>query len=119
MTNLGSSEIRGIDLSFMLNRTKQIRTVINYTYTNARGTASTEDDYYATLYRGAWYDTLGNNYNNFSPLDFVPVHQVTFDIDYRFSSNEGGPVFRNFGVNLLLRADSGHPFTKTYVPPGG
>ncbi len=119
MTNQGTSEVRGFDLSFRSKRTKRIQTFFNYTYTNARGTASKEDDYYATLYRTSWYDTTRHNYNSLYPLNFVPVHKVNLDIDYRFAANEGGPVFRNFGINLLLRADSGHPYTKTYVPPGG
>jgi len=119
MTNHGTSEIRGFDLSVRLARTKRIRTFFNYTYTDANGTASKEDDYYATLYRISWWDTVTYNYNTLNPLDFVPVHKVTLDIDYRFAADEGGPVFRNLGINLLLRADSGHPYTKTYVPPGG
>ena len=118
MSNGGKSEIRGIDLNFELARTKRIAFFLNYTYNHTNANGSNETSNYATLYRSFWSEA-NNDVTGLYPLDFVPAQKISMDVDYRFANQDGGPVLQNLGLNLLLTADSGHPYTAAWVPPGG
>jgi hypothetical protein len=117
MSNLGVNEIHGLDIHAYIHRFKRFQFLLNYTYNYARGNGSDELSNYMSLYRGM----LGSGkYSTSSkPLNFVPEHKIIMDIDFRFGHNDGGPILENLGLNLLLKGDSGFPYTTVYVPPGG
>ena len=81
MTNGGNSNIQEIDLSFRLRRTARIEETFNYTYIHASGTTSDELSNYSLLYRSFISDTVRINPTALYPLDFVPVHRLSIDLD--------------------------------------
>jgi len=114
LANIGNNEVSGLDLQFKLSRTRRIQFFLNYTYTYARGTGSDELSNYTAVYRDC-FGTGEYDVKALYPLDYVPVHTISLDIDYRFGDNDGGLFFQNLGMNILLTTDSGHPFTASWT----
>jgi outer membrane receptor protein involved in Fe transport len=104
---------KGLEFKLNLRRVNRIQAQFNYTLTDAEGTGSNSLSYRAAAYRGTTAPTIT------SPLDYEQKHRGSINVDYRFGENDGGPVFNNFGANVLFSFNSGHPYTKVYVPPGG
>ena len=96
---------KGIEFQFKLRRVNNLRTELNYTLSDARGTGS---------YTGSAISGVENETNLptiISPLDFNETHRGSIFLDYRYPNNEPNPILRGLGANLLMSFTSGHNFT--------
>ena len=96
---------KGIEFQFKLRRVNNLRTELNYTLSDARGTGS---------YTGSAISGVENETNLptiISPLDFNETHRGSIYLDYRYPNNEPNPILRSLGANLLMSFTSGHNFT--------
>jgi len=113
LTNGDFATTKGIEFRLHMRRFNRFMANLNYTYTAAEGTGSSEVSYHAANYGNTQKPTIT------SPLDFNRDHKGTLNLDYRFGANDGGPILSNMGLNILWSFSSGHPYTKVYYPPGG
>jgi outer membrane receptor protein involved in Fe transport len=104
---------KGMEFRLNLRRVNRLASQINYTLTQAEGTQSNSNSSYGALYFNAQMPTTIN------PLDYSPTHTGSINLDYRYGKNEGGPILSQFGVNVLFRFSSGHPYTFVKVNVGG
>ena len=111
--NADFSEIKGLSLSLLTNRKKRLQAGFDYTYQNTKGTGSSPVSHLIAEYRNV------TTYIKAHPLDYAVAHKGAAYLDYRFAKGDGGPVLDQLGMNLLFRFNSGHPFTRMYVVPGG
>jgi len=108
--NADFATTRGLELRFRLRRVQRTQLRLNYTYSKAEGTASTENQTSAIS-----NDPAGNPFPTIvRPLDFARTHKGNLILDYRFSPDEGGPVFKNLGAYVIFNFASGRPYTKTF-----
>ncbi len=96
---------KGMEFSLTLRRVNRIQATLNYTLTQAEGTGSARTSGVAAIERSTSRPTV------ISPLDYEQAHRGSAILDYRFGNDDGGPVFSNFGANMLFTFNSGHPFT--------
>jgi hypothetical protein len=96
---------KGLELVFKLRRRNRLRSELNYTLSDARGTGSSVNTRVASIEHGSNIPTV------ISPLDFNQTHRGSLYLDYRFAENDGGPILEQLGANLLMRFNSGHNFT--------
>ncbi len=104
---------KGLEMKFTLRRTQRLAAEFNYTFSQAEGTGSNSTSYISAV------DQNSETPKMIMPVDFNQPHVGTIKLDYRFAENDGGPIFRNFGVNFLLNFSSGHSFTYAWRPVGG
>ncbi len=96
---------KGVEFQFKLRRVNNLRTELNYTLSDARGTGS---------YTGSAISGVENETNLptiISPLDFNETHRGSILLDYRYPDNDPNPILRGLGANLLMSFTSGHNFT--------
>ncbi len=106
------STIKGLELTFELRRTNRIAAKVNYTLSDARGTASTPSSS-----RAAASDDATNRFPlSVSPFEFNQTHRGTIFLDYRYAQGDGGPWLEGFGANVLMSFNSGHNYTKILEP---
>jgi hypothetical protein len=98
---------KGLELKLTLRRTNRIQGQFNYTLTSAEGTGSGETGYISAVDRA-----LGQLPTVLTPLDYSQTHRGSVLLDYRFGEKDGGPVFEQMGANLIVRFNSGHPYTR-------
>ena len=96
---------KGLEFVFKLRRINRLRTELNYTLSDARGTGSSTNSAVSGVENNTHLPTI------ISPLDFNETHRGNIFVDYRFADNDGGPLLENLGANLLLSFSSGHNFT--------
>jgi hypothetical protein len=96
---------KGIELKMTLRRTNRIQGQFNYTYTNAQGSGSATNSAVASLEQNSNQPTV------ISPLDWNQTHRGNVLLDYRFAKGDGGPVFDQFGVNVVYTFNSGRRYT--------
>ena len=96
---------KGLEFVLKVRRINRIRTELNYTLADARGTGSSINSAISAVENDKNLPTI------ISPLDFNETHRGNIYIDYRFGVNEGGPVFKNSGANMLFKFTSGHNYT--------
>ena len=94
-----------MEFSLKIRRVERVRAEINYTYSDSRGTNSFAASAFGSVQVNNAVPTV------IIPLDYDQTHRGSVSLDYRFMDNDGGPVLENFGVNLLLTFNSGHPYT--------
>lgn len=108
--------VKGFTLGYDLRRTSNVMMNVNYTLQFADGTGSSANS-------GANLARSGQpNLRYIQPLSYDVRHQLTANLDFRYSSGTeyNGPVwwnvnvFENAGFNLLAVASSGTPFTRRY-----
>ena len=104
---------KGLEFRLTLRRMNRLNGNINYTLTNAEGTASNSQGAHGAVYMNT---ILPSSIN---PLDYSQTHTGSINLDYRFGKDDGGPILEQFGINLLINFSSGHPYTYVYVAPGG
>ncbi|MBN2279273.1 MAG: TonB-dependent receptor [Candidatus Marinimicrobia bacterium] len=104
---------KGLEMRLTLRRSNRLQGQVNYTYTDAEGTASNSTANQAAVYSNTVLPTTIN------PLDYSQKHTGSINLDYRFGKNDGGPVLSQLGINLLMKFSSGHPFTYVYADIGG
>ena len=109
MQNKDFSTSKGIEFTFTLRRTKRVSALVNYTFSDARSTASNQ-----TGSNGIWQLGLGPSSlpKYVFPVDFNQPHRGSVLLDYRFGKDDGGPVLSQLGANLLLQFNGGHSYTR-------
>ncbi|MCD6116401.1 TonB-dependent receptor [bacterium] len=96
---------KGFELRLTLRRTNRVQGWLNYTYADARGTGSYQNQASASLDQATSQMTL------ISPLYFNQKHTGSLTVDYRFAKGDGGPVLERAGLNVMFTFSSGHPYT--------
>lgn len=99
--------VKGVELTLELRRTNRFAARLNYTLSDAQGTASNPRSGF-----GAIEQNIGRPSNFINALDFNQTHRGSVLLDYRFGKDDGGPILSGLGVNALLSFNSGHNFTK-------
>lgn len=117
--NLDFGTVKGLTLTYDLRRTKNIQLRLAYTLQFADGTGSSSTTNSRLVNAGF------PNLRVIQPLDFDQRHNIVVSADYRFGEgkNYNGPKtvtkggktinwLQNFGVNAIIRAGSGNPFSR-------
>jgi len=112
--NRDFATIKGVDIGWTMRPLHHVAASLNYSLSYASGTGSVSN----SQRNIAW--TASNPPKQSSPLDFDQRHKIAANLDWRFGQGEGPLVgdhhlFENFGVNLLLSAGSGTPYTPVEV----
>ena len=109
MQNKDFSTSKGIEFTFTLRRTARVSAQVNYTFADARSTASDQGGS-----NGIWQLGLGPNSlpKYVFPVNFNQGNRGSVLLDYRFGKNDGGPILQQLGANLLLTFNSGHSYTR-------
>jgi outer membrane receptor protein involved in Fe transport len=112
--NLDFGTVKGYTMQYDLRRTGNVRLNANYTLQFADGTGSSSTS-------GANIARSGQpNLRYILPLNFDSRHQVVMNMDYRYGGGPAynGPVWfgkrvlENAGLNVVLNANSGTPYTR-------
>jgi hypothetical protein len=102
---------KGIEISYNMRRIERFKVDGNLTFTDAKGTGS-----YPNSNRGIVGAPLDGvtifEPQYISPLEFNQAIRAALNLDYRFGTGDGGPVFQDLGLTLLGSYSSGHPFTQ-------
>lgn len=98
------STSKGLEFRLTLRRIQRLQAQINYTLTQADGTASWPWGHTSS-------QTEWSRKTVIYPLAYTQTHKGSLNLDYRFAKNDGGPILQNLGFNLLFRFNSGHPYT--------
>jgi len=106
--------IKGLDVAYTLRRTSHVAMNAAYSLSWARGTGSISQSQ-RTI---AW--TAKETPKIATPLAFDQRHRLTLNMDYRLGAGEGPEWggkrwLENAGINVLLNAASGTPYTPTKV----
>jgi hypothetical protein len=106
--NTDFSTSKGIEIKFTLRRTNRLSAQFNYTFMDARSTATDP-----TSSNGIWQLGLGPDAlpKFVLPTNFNFAHSGTMVLDYRYGKNDGGSVLQQAGLNVLFSFNSGHAFT--------
>ncbi len=107
--NEAYSNIKGFEVNLNMRRTKWLAGSLTYTYSVAKGSASSAiEDYPGTTTSTLLY-----------PLDWDKTHIVNLNLSVQFRNGEGPAIFGVFPLenmfwNFIFRGGSGYPYT-----PGG
>jgi outer membrane receptor protein involved in Fe transport len=113
--NLDFGTVKGMSIAYDLRRTGNVRLTANYTLQFADGTGTSSGT-------GAFLINSGQpNLRTTLPLGFDVRHQIqtTFDFRYDEGKRYNGPVwfgkrvFENAGVNMVMIANSGTPYSRS------
>ncbi len=113
--NRDFSSTKGLKLNLEYRRAGPLRMQLAYTLQFAEGTGSN------TASQSSLLATGQPNLRSVFPLDFDSRHIINYTIDYRYSERAPGPEvngkypFKNAGINLLMRARSGEPYTRSSI----
>jgi outer membrane receptor protein involved in Fe transport len=112
--NRDFATIKGLDLSYTLRRIGHVSMTSSYSISWAMGTGSVSQ----TQRNIAW--TADETPKMATPLAFDQRHKFSWNLDYRFEKGEGpawhgNRLFENAGINILLNAGSGFPYTPTRI----
>ncbi|MEW6510016.1 MAG: TonB-dependent receptor [Bacteroidota bacterium] len=116
VANVDFSTSKGIEMKFTLRRTERFSVQMNYTFMDARSTATDP-----TSSNGIWQLGLGPESlpKYVMPTNFDYRHSGSILADYRFGVNDGGPILSQLGLNLLFQFNSGHAFTRLHTDSRG
>jgi hypothetical protein len=110
--------IKGFDLGVMMRRKGRASARISYSLSYATGTGSSAE----TQRNIAWTFQAGVTEppKGTAPLDFDQRHKISGSVDYRFVDKDGpkfmgGYPLANAGLNVLVSAGSGFPYTPTFT----
>ncbi len=106
--NEAYANIRGFEVNLTMRRSRYLAGSLNYTYSNAKGSASSETENYP----GTTTSTL------LYPLNWDKTHILNLNMSLFFPENGGPSIggiypFENMYWNFILRASSGYPYTPT------
>ena len=112
--NLDEGVVQGINLSLEMRRMSKFSGRLSYTLQSARGSGSGEN----SGFRAAWLGYSDAKFN--APLAFDQRHTINGVLDIRNAKGEGPEVagnriLENAGVNFIVQAGSGFPYTPTEV----
>ena len=110
--NLDFGTVKGFSFTYDRRRVGNIKLTATYTLQFADGSGSDANSSGGINSRGP--------IRNLIPLSYDERHRITSTIDYRFGSGKkyNGPriggvdIFANTGLNLIVNAVSGRPYTK-------
>ncbi len=102
--------VNGFEVSTKV-RLQNVSFAVNYTYSVAKGSSSTQQERYTSV-----YNIVGVQSLRFLPLDFDQRHTGNAQIGIDFGKDEGPfgflpPVFQNTTFNFIMRYGSGLPYT--------
>ena len=101
---------KGVEIAYNMRRVERFKVDGSITFTDAKGTGS-----YPNSNRGIVGAPLDGvtifKPQYISPLEFNQAIRVAMNLDYRFGTGDGGPVFQDLGLTFLGKFSSGHPFT--------
>ena len=110
--------IKGVDMSVVMRRKNRLAARLSYSLSYATGTGSnpTSQRNIAWTFQPGFTEPPKTT----SPLAFDQRHKISASLDYRFVENDGprfmgGFPLANVGVNVLISAGSGMPYTPTYT----
>lgn len=110
--------IKGLDFGLLMRRKGRTSARLSYSLSYATGTGSSAE----TQRNIAWTFQAGVTEppKGTSPLDFDQRHKISGSVDYRFVDNDGpqfmgGYPLANSGLNVLVTAGSGFPYTPTFT----
>lgn len=106
--------VKGFQIEYELRRTNNLKIDANYTLQFASGTGSSASTGLNLARVGA------PALRTLLPFDYDNRHQFLVRLDWRYGQglNYNGPkvngknILENFGVNLVMNANSGRPYTK-------
>jgi len=112
--NRDFATIKGLDLGWVMRPMHHVSANLNYSLSYANGTGSVSN----SQRNIAW--TTSNPPKQTSPLDFDQRHKISAGFDWRFGAGEGptvggSKILSNAGLNVLLTAGSGTPYTPVEV----
>lgn len=115
--NIDFGTVKGFSVSYDLRRSGGVQLTASYTLQFADGTGSSATD-------GLNLVTVGYpNLRTTIPLDFDQRHAIVTNVDYRFGSGKNyrgsekmRKVLENVGGNIVFRAGSGLPYSRTTFP---
>ncbi|MCB0262194.1 MAG: TonB-dependent receptor [Calditrichaeota bacterium] len=113
LVNDDAAETYGFDFNISTQRVKNLQAMLNYTFSNVRGSGSERNSHIKEVEFNITIPT------DFHPLAYQQKHRGSVILDYRFGDREGGLIFNNFGVNAVYTFNSGHPYTFSSVSPSG
>jgi outer membrane receptor protein involved in Fe transport len=110
--NRDFATIKGFDVSYTLRRVGLVAVNASYTLQWALGTGSVS----GSQRNIAW--TASETPKLSSPLAFDQRHKISANLDFRYGKGEGPMlgatrILENAGLNILLNAGSGTPYTPT------
>ena len=102
--------VKGFEVSTK-TRLSNISFAVNYTFSVAKGSSSSQQDRYTSV-----YNIVGVQSLRFLPLDFDQRHTGNAQIAFDFGKGEGpfgflGSVFEHTSCNIIGRYGSGLPYT--------
>jgi outer membrane receptor protein involved in Fe transport len=118
--NVDFGTTKGLTFSYDLRRTANVRMNIAYTLQFANGTGSNPGTNAGLLS----INSEMTNLREPMPLNYDQRHTINVSLDYHYSygKNYNGPVwfgkqvFSNAGLNILMNAGSGTPYTRIKEP---
>jgi len=107
--------VKGLELTYDLRRTGNIKLYTTYTLQFAEGTGSDDISGFNLV------DAGQPNLRTIIPLDYDSRHMIVTNIDFRFKDGSkyngpklfGSDIFSNAGINATIRARSGEPYSRT------
>lgn len=112
--NRDFATIKGLDLAYTLRRVGHTSMTASYSISWATGTGSVSQTQRNIAWTADEVPKMG------SPLAFDQRHKFSWNLDYRFAKGEGpgwggNHILENAGINVLLNASSGFPYTPTRI----
>ena len=112
--NRDFATIKGLDVGWTMRPMHHVSANLNYSLSYANGTGSVSN----SQRNIAW--TTSNPPKQTSPLDFDQRHKISAGFDWRFGAGEGptvggSKILSNAGLNVLMTAGSGTPYTPVEV----
>lgn len=115
--NIDFGTIKGMTISYDLRRTGNVRLTANYTLQFADGTGSSTTGAFNAINQGQ------PNLRTTIPLSFDVRHQFQTTFDYRYGAGKfyngprlfGKDIFADAGINFVVLANSGTPYTRSSV----
>ncbi|MCB0430393.1 MAG: TonB-dependent receptor [Flavobacteriales bacterium] len=112
--NVDFGTVKGFSVSYDLRRVRNVRLNANYTLQFAEGTGSSATTGLTLINDGF------PNLRTLSPLEYDVRHRIVTNIDYRFDGKDkydgprwfGAPVFQYTGMNVIMNARSGEPYSR-------
>lgn len=102
--------VKGFEVSTK-TRLHNVSIGVNYTFSVAKGSSSSQQDRYTSV-----YNIVGVQSLRFLPLDFDQRHTANAQIGFDFGKGEGpfgsmSPVFEDVSVTVIAHYGSGLPYT--------
>ena len=112
--NIDFGTVKGMSINYDLRRTNNIQLTANYTLQFADGTGSSATSGSSLVGTGQ------PNLRTTIPLSYDQRHAISASVDYHYGDGKdydgpvwfGANVFQNAGVNLMLSAGSGTPYSR-------